>query len=460
MKNAIVKIKWLLIMLSASAVVAVQYSCNKYLDAKPVKSLSSPRTLQDLQGLLDYFPYMNNQCSDQGEIASDNYYMTDSLYLALGADRERNAYLWKQDIWSGWDPSDWQNEYTVVYNANLVLDNLDKIAKTQSNATSWDNCKGGALVFRGKSFYEIAQIWTKAYDSATATIDLGIPLRLTSDFNVKSVRSNLKDTYVQIINDLKDAVPLLPNLPIFPYRPSKCAAFGLLARTYLAMRQYHLAGLYADSSLQIDSNLLDYNTLDPSQAYPFSSIQFSNPEDIMQTLCVDVDGDIFPWSALIDSSLYQSYDTNDLRKVIFFAQNSDGTASYHGSFGTWQNYNGIATDEMYLIRAECSARQGDTKAAIDDLNTLLVKRWKAGTFVPFSADNASDALKMILSERRKELVFRTLRFTDIKRLNKEGANIVQKRIIQGQTYTLLPNDPRYALPIPDKVIQLSGMQQN
>jgi len=55
---------------------------------------------------------------------------------------------------------------------------------------------------------------------------------------------------------------------------------------------------------------------------------------------------------------------------------------------------------------------------------------------------------------------RTLRYTDLKRLNKEGANITLTRFIKGQTYTLLPNDPRYALPIPDDVIQVSGMPQN
>ncbi|HEY6083417.1 MAG TPA: RagB/SusD family nutrient uptake outer membrane protein, partial [Chitinophagaceae bacterium] len=66
----------------------------------------------------------------------------------------------------------------------------------------------------------------------------------------------------------------------------------------------------------------------------------------------------------------------------------------------------------------------------------------------------------ILVERRKELVFRTIRFTDIKRLNKEGADITQKRIIGGKTYILLPNDPRYALSIPENVIQAGGIPQN
>jgi len=33
-------------------------------------------------------------------------------------------------------------------------------------------------------------------------------------------------------------------------------------------------------------------------------------------------------------------------------------------------------------------------------------------------------------------------------------------VINGVTYTLLPNDKRYALPIPDQEIQLTGIPQN
>ncbi|SEM08104.1 hypothetical protein SAMN05216436_101351 [bacterium A37T11] len=55
---------------------------------------------------------------------------------------------------------------------------------------------------------------------------------------------------------------------------------------------------------------------------------------------------------------------------------------------------------------------------------------------------------------------RGLRWMDIKRLNKEGANITLTRNLNGQIYTLPPNDPRFALPIPEDVIDLSGMQQN
>jgi hypothetical protein len=70
-------------------------------------------------------------------------------------------------------------------------------------------------------------------------------------------------------------------------------------------------------------------------------------------------------------------------------------------------YTGIATDEIYLIRAECLARSGNTSDALKDLNNLLAKRWKTGiTFTPIQATNADDALVKILAERKKELLFR------------------------------------------------------
>lgn len=89
-----------------------------------------------------------------------------------------------------------------------------------------------------------------------------------------------------------------------------------------------------------------------------------------------------------------------------------------------------------------------------------MKRWKTGTFVPFTASTSSGALATILAERRKELMMRDLRWMDIKRLNKEGAGITLKRIVAGQPYQLQPNEPRFALPLPAYVLALTGMQQN
>jgi hypothetical protein len=120
----------------------------------------------------------------------------------------------------------------------------------------------------------------------------------------------------------------------------------------------------------------------------------------------------------------------------------------------------LATDEIYIIRAECYARAGNTTAAMADLNYLLQNRW-SGSFVPFTAATPDIALSIILKERRKELLFRALRWTDLRRLNKDPRFAVTlTRIVNNQTYTLPPNDLRYTFLIPDVILSRANMPQN
>jgi starch-binding outer membrane protein, SusD/RagB family len=157
----------------------------------------------------------------------------------------------------------------------------------------------------------------------------------------------------------------------------------------------------------------------------------------------------------IDSMLYKSYDPNDLRKTVFFRANTGvnvGTytfqGSYNGTGGVSSVFDGLATDELYLTRAECYARSGNKDAALADLNTLMKKRWSNnGSWNAYTANTAAEALNLILIERRKELVFRGLRWSDIRRLNEEGANITLQRVIGGTTYTLPARDSRSVMLI-------------
>lgn len=77
-----------------------------------------------------------------------------------------------------------------------------------------------------------------------------------------------------------------------------------------------------------------------------------------------------------------------------------------------------------------------------------------------TANSHAEALNIILKERRKELLIRGLRWSDLKRYNRGGANITLTRTVNGQTYTLSPNDLRYAVAIPEDIITLTGMPQN
>ncbi len=97
-----------------------------------------------------------------------------------------------------------------------------------------------------------------------------------------------------------------------------------------------------------------------------------------------------------------------------------------------------------------------------DLNDLLITRWKSGTFIPLTASTKEEALNIILNERKKELLFRGLRWMDIKRLNEEGANIsiVRKSPDHTKTGVLLPGSPRFAMQLPEDLVINFGYQQN
>lgn len=431
-------------------------SCKKFLELKPNKQLTVPATLTDYQSLLDN----NSMLSDEpsaGEISTDDYYNTTDSYLSLNSDALRRTYTWEKDYLFEPQLNDWSFFSTAVYYCNTVLEGTEKIERTTENAVTYDNVRGQAYFLRAKRFLQASFVWMQAYDKESASAQLGLPLRLTPDFNIPSVRATMEETYKQIIFDAVRAIPLLPIKPLSVTRSSKPAAYALMARIYLAMRDYERAGLYADSSLRLNGDLLDYNELNPATAFPIPRF---NVEVLSETGMGG--GQLMNMTRLkVSPALYTLFDSpNDLRRAIFFTPNADGSYAFKGRFIVESFFSGMATNEMYLIRAESNARRGNVAETLNDLNALLVKRWKRGSFQPLTANDAQEALRLVLLERRRDLLFRGLRWIDIKRLNKEGAGIVMTRSINNKTYTLLPNDLRYALPIPEDVIALSGMSQN
>lgn len=440
-------------------------SCKKFLDKKQDAKLIVPSTLDDLQKLLDDASTMNlARTASYGETSADDYYMNDDYYDLVGSvlgESYQHYYLW-QKYFDENAPNDWSTVYQPIYNSNLALDILKKIPRTTSVSKTWDNIKGSALFFR--SYYFLSLLWNyaKAYNSNTAGNDLGIVLRMTSDFNVPSVRSSNEECYKQVILDTKNAIPLLPDYALNKLRPSKAAAYGLLARCYLSMRNYGDALLYTDSCLQLENQLMNYNGDEDinSSETPFREF---NKETIFYSE-MNNNGLIFgtgQGASGIDTLLLNSYDGNDLRKNIFY-EPSGTYQMFKGNYTSsiYHCFSGLATDEMYLIRGESYIRTGQIQKGLDDINKLLSTRYVSGTFIPFSGMTKEEAIDLFLNERRKELVMRGLRWMDIKRLNQEGHYIILKRVVHGETFLLQPNSNYYALPIPDDIIRLTGIPQN
>ncbi|KAA9040828.1 RagB/SusD family nutrient uptake outer membrane protein [Ginsengibacter hankyongi] len=245
-----------------------------------------------------------------GEASCDNYFEPIDIYSS-GDDGSKATYTWQPHDYIA--PNDWSSAYLPVYNSNYCLETLDNIPMSASNEATWKNVKGSALFFRAYYFGQLAWVYAKAYDKSTASTDLGIALRLTSDFNVTSTRATVEETYKKIVADTKESVMYLPELPVHSYRPSKAAAYGLLARTYLSMRQYDSAFKYADLCLALQNSLLNYNdgSINATSFVPF---QRFNKEIIFYTSMNGLN--ITPLYSRADTTLYDSYSDSDRRKQM------------------------------------------------------------------------------------------------------------------------------------------------
>lgn len=427
-----------------------------FLEPKPDKKLVVPTSLDDLQAMLDYFDIHNANMPGMGELSADDYYILFDRWNALRSEYMKNGYIWASEIWEGSTSIDWNNRYQQIFYANYVLEGLEQVDQT-ADPDRRDKLKGSALFYRSHAFYQLAQLFCSPYNHSSSNEAYGLPLRLSSDLNDHVGRATVQQTYDRILADLLQAVNLLPENDSYKTRPVKSAAYALLSRVYLTMQNYDYALAYADSAITPAYQLLDFNLLDLSASYPMerynSEVIFHSRITRYSTLSSS--------RLIVDSLLFRSYAEEDIRKAAWFKPVSSGY-TFRGSYcGSLQIYNGLAIDECYLTKAECLARNGLIDDALSTLNQLLAKRYKTGTYTPASASNQEEALSIILQERRKELLFRGIRWTDLRRLNLETSTAkTLYRKLNGTVYQLEPNSPNYTLPIADDVIKLSGIPQN
>jgi len=125
---------------------------------------------------------------------------------------------------------------------------------------------------------------------------------------------------------------------------------------------------------------------------------------------------------------------------------------------------GLTTAEMYLIKAECLSRAGNTAEAANVLRALRRTRFTTTA----AADNIGGSLHEVLDERAREMS-EIWRFFDIKRLNgADKANIKIMRTIltnptdinSTQMLEVGPNDTRWAVPIDYQQMILMNWKQN
>lgn len=447
------KLRWTAALLCCLLLPA---ACKKQLDIKPSSSLQVPSSAADFQALLDNADIFNSSWPMAGIAGADDGFILDAT-LASAPLTVRNGYVWNRDVFNENVKNDWSLPYTAIFYANIVLEGAAKYGG--SGSTDWNNIRGQGAFFRAYAYWQLAQEFCKPYDAATAPMDPGLVIRSSSDLNTPSVRSTVAAAYAQITADLQSAVKLLPVNVVAKTRPGKAAAYAMVSRTYLSMRDYKRSAAYADSALALNGTLMDYNSISSASGPPFKRF---NDEVIFHAGPTSYSSLQSP-KYLVDTVLYASYDAADLRKPLFFsAATANKYQNFRGSYdGSSKLFSGLATDELYLIRAESRARGGDLGGALADLNLLRKNRYLKASYSDLVSADGKTVLGWILEERRKELLLRGLRWSDLRRLNMEAD--YQKtlvRIVGGTRYELPPGDPRYLWPLPLTVIAETGIPQN
>lgn len=455
----------------AICVVVMLTGCNDYLDIKP-KGEKIPTTVSDYETLLNY---------ESVQKVSDTYpaYLTDDVFLPDVAEGTatpglnsvdqsiRNLYLFKKEVFGdAQDDGFWFASYNRIYYYNTVIDNI--MNADGSDEQKKLSIRAEALISRALEYLYLVNGYAKHYDVRTAESDPGVPLILDEDISKKNlVRASVKDVYAQIQSDLQTA---LPNLPVQAkgnaFRASKAAGYGVLAKMYLYMGNYAEALKAANEVLEINNSLLDlkkYAVVKPQSSIGRTNVpqDIDNPENIYIKFAPYVYG--LSSKVFGSDELISLFSEDDMRLQVYFTKNFRNIPTDKYVWAPYLRANlAVSSPEIYLIAAECEAREGSVERAMSLINKLRDNRIKNNT--PLVAIDRSDALQKVLEERRRELAISGMvRYIDLKRLNKESQFAKTVSHVTGEdTFSLEPNSPLYVLPIPAKVMRFNknSMQQN
>ncbi len=458
-------------------------SCDKYLDVKP-KGYTIPEKFTDYEKL------MSNLSLSRAVSAYPNW-LTDDVQTGIVNDVSKSArynsysafklrmYRFEsgQIMDMGSQDSQWEPSYQHIYVYNTVINNIMDVKDASEKEKL--RLRAEAQVGRAFEYMILVNLYAKHYDAATANSDLGVPLVLSEDINSTYERVSVAGIYDQIKKDLDAATPNLSEKVPNNFHPTQSVGFAFLSRMYLYMGDYQKALTNANEALKRNSSLVDYTQYANADGVTFGRVRHEsdgsrfpdadlNPESVWVRLGSSSNGSM-NGEVYAPENLIETYGRNlpvgadDMRFRLFFCHGrskfgSGSEVKFPGRV-LWAPYvelnTGLSSPEVLLIAAECEARVGDKDKAVAHLDKLRKMRIKG--VQPLVVATKDEALRITLDERRRELRFvGPSRIIDLKRLNKDPRfSKTVTHTNDTETWTLVPNDPKYILPVPPRVLEMN-----
>lgn len=447
-----------------------------------------------------FLNYLSDEIEEQNGSYSTSFDNKEKIFgyytwqQRSGATANNTGYLTENGTWT--------EIYRLINVANNIIESAKEVPQTTEEEKQGTlRINGEAHFIRACYYFWLVNLYAKPYQKATASTDLGVPIKTNAEVNdIIYQRNTVQEVYDLVLSDLKTAADDLghstPTGSL--YRADSTAVNLLLSRVYLYMQDWNNAVVYADKVLKAHPQLKDLNTSEDA------FLKKDNPENIFSMggsdLCSSISNDYQSFRASHD--LYNAYADDDLRKsqwwwtygdfvgpTKFYVQDIDASADKTSIDFYWNNYQypsegklSTVSDrflfrsaEAYLNKAEAEACLGNDTEARTVINSLRKARYKDGSDYELKS-SGDQLLQDIRDERFRELAFEGHRWFDLRRYSVCEKAPWSKAITHDYTYytdrgeetmkerhrfILEKFDKGYTLPIPHEVIDFNtGMPNN
>lgn len=463
--------KHLFFSIVISCLLLIAQGCNKELELSPADKLPTEEALSNIKGVnaavngmyqgLRVVEYYGRNYVIIPEITADNVYLSFS-----NSNRFLSSWRLSWVVSDGDVTGIWNRVYAVILRANNIINSIPVLG---DGTTEEKNAAlGQALFVRALAHFDLLRVFAEPYSIGGGS-SLGIPV--ITKFEVGSPKRNTVDeVYAQIIADLTNAKALLPESTSTKFTATSYAASALLARVYLYKEDNTTAiteatrVINAGYSIQPANALADfYNT--PGTAEDIFTVKQLTTEslgsdNLGRMYLKPGYGDI-----RVSPDLVNVLEPGDARRV-FVSEFAGSTAEFQNNKFTGQegisglySVKVLRLAEMYLIRAEANAKEGNYAAALDDVNAIRTHRNLV------ALENVPDAnvLAAVLKEKRVEFMFEGHRYFDLLRNKLDIVRNYCNNSTQVNTprCTIEAASPTAIFPIPQRETDVNlNMEQN
>ncbi|MBS0027057.1 RagB/SusD family nutrient uptake outer membrane protein [Chitinophaga sp. 2R12] len=337
----------------------------------------------------------------------------------------------------------WYISYKIINDANTVIEAVEKQANPDATT---QQLLGECYFLRAFSHFNLVKLFAMPYTQNPGAA--GVILRTSTSDPGQKARASVGEVYKQIIGDAQRGAALMGQAR-GPQYASREAAWALLSRAYL------YEGVN-DSTIYYASKVIDGGryTLTTGDTYPgLFANAMTGSETIFCAAFTPLDdyrkfgsiasmiysdgnsgwGEEFASASLRDTMLANPEDVRwkyivPLKDDNGVLQQKNGIDVYYISKFSGQDKSPTLSSpilfrlaELYLNRAEASAKAGNTAAALDDVDMIRRNRGLTNAQYHRQLPAGKSALDIVLKERRLELAFEGHRSYDIYR-NKRTMN--------------------------------------